>query len=167
MNGQFAMFPHVVTVYNVATETNSATYRDETVVYITVIKNALVDDSKAVNVNKSGLVGADAVNLYIPFGAETVDGYTGAAKTYAGAREFWQSEDKSKIWTLNLEGEGDADSKTHERTFFVKGEAVPPPEISAEQIEDYINLKYDAVYNVTKVDMKDFGGLRHWEIGGN
>ncbi len=163
----FPMFPHVVTIYNVSTESNPATYKDETAVYITVLKNALVDASKAVNVNKSGLTGADAVNLYIPFGVEAVDGYTGEAKAYVGPREFWQAEDKSKIWTLNLEGEGDADSKTHERTFFVKGEAVPPPEVPADQVEAYIGLKYDSVYNVTKVDMKDFGGLAHWEVGGN
>lgn len=167
MNNQFSMFPHVVTIYNVSTESNPATYKDETVVYITVLKNALVDASKAVNVNKSGLVGADAVNLYIPFGVEAVDGYTGEPKTYAGPREFWQAEDKSKIWTLNLEGEGDADSKTHERTFFVKGEAVPPPEVPADQVEAYIGLKYDSVYNVTKVDVKDFGGLKHFQVGGN
>ena len=59
----FPMFPHVVTIYNVSTESNPATYKDETAVYITVLKNALVDASKAVNVNKSGLTGADAVNL--------------------------------------------------------------------------------------------------------
>lgn len=162
-----SMFPHTVTLYNVSTETDPKTYKDETAIFITVLRGVLLDASKAVNVNKSGLTGADAVNLYIPFGVEAVDGYTGAAKVYVGPREFWQAGDKAKIWTLNLEGEGDADSKTHERTFFVKGEAVPPPELPPEQVEGYIGLKYDEVYNVTKVDMKDFGGLQHWEVGGN
>lgn len=162
-----SMFPHTVTVFNVSTETNPATYKDETAVYITVLKGVLLDASKAVNVNKSGLTGADAVNLYIPFGVEAVDGYTGESKAYAGPREFWRADDKSKIWTLNLEGEGDADSKTHERTFFVKGEAAPPPELPPKQVEEYIGLKYDSVYNVTKVDIKDFGGLQHFQVGGN
>ena len=87
-----SMFPHTVTLYNVSTETNPATYKDETAVYITVLKGVLLDASKAVNVNKSGLVGADAVNLYIPFDVEATDGITGKPKQYMGPLEFWRTE---------------------------------------------------------------------------
>lgn len=163
-----SMFPHTVTLYNISTESNPATYKDdETAVYITILKGVLLDASKAVNVNKSGLTGADAVNLYIPFGVEAVDGFTGAPKTYMGPLEFWRAEDRSGAWTLYLEGEGDKDSKTHELTFFVKGVALPPPDLTGDAAVDYVQMMYDNIYNVTKVDMKDFGGLKHFQVGGN
>lgn len=145
------MFPHTVTLYNVQTDL-SAGYEETATNHITVLRGVLLDASKAVNARTSGLEGADAVNLYIPFGVEALDGVTGERKKYAGPLEFWRAEDKSGLWTLSTGGD----------TFFVKGVAVEP-EASAELIE----MKYDGVYNVTKVDEKDFGGLMHWEVGGN
>lgn len=162
-----SMFPHTVTLYNVSTATNPATYKDETVVYITVLKGVLVDASKAVNVNKSGLVGADAVNLYIPFGVHATDGITGVPKAYMPPMRFWQAEDKSEAWTLSVQAEGDGNGKTHERTFFVKGVALPTEGLTGDEAVAYVLKTYSDVYNVTKVDMKDFGGLQHWEIGGS
>lgn len=48
-------------------------------------------------------------------------------------------------------------------TFFVKGEAVEP-----DKTEEQIEMLYDDVYKVTKVDMKDFGSpsMQHWQVGG-
>lgn len=81
-----AMFPHAVTLYNVAVETDKATFASTVVNHITILRGVLLDASKAVNVRESGLVGADAVNLYIPFGVEAVDAVTGKAKQYMPPR---------------------------------------------------------------------------------
>lgn len=146
-----AMFPHTVTLYNVQTELD-ADFNERATNHITILRGVLLDASKAVNVRASGLEGADAVNLYIPFSVMAADGVSGRSKKYAGPLEFWRSEDKSELWTLSTGGD----------TFFVKGIAVEP-DANAELIE----MKYDGVYTVTKVDEKDFGSLMHWEVGGN
>lgn len=148
------MLPHTVTIYNTATKFNHATLKDELVNYITIIRGVLLDASKGANVTRSGLESADAVNLYIPLSAVAVDGVTGLEKQYAPPMDFWRMEDKSGHWTLSVTGHGG-------KTIFVKGEVVEP-ELSEEQI----SLAYDDVYNVTKVDLKDFGGLQHFEVGG-
>lgn len=147
-----SMFPHTVTVYNVYAKYDPATKEDVLVNYITVLRGALLEASKAVNVRTSGLDSADAVNLYIPFDVDAVDGVTGAEKAYVGPVEFWPMEDKSKSWTL----------QPGQNCFIVKGEVVEPD-------LDYqaIALKYDNVYQVTKVDRMDFGGLQHFEVGAN
>lgn len=149
------MFPHTVTVYNVTQETDE-NFMDTQKSYITVIRGVLLEASKAVNVRESGLESADAVNLYIPFSSPAVDGVTGAEKSYVGPQEFWRASDKSKIWTLSTDGNGGT-------TFFAKGEVVEP-----EKTEQMIEMLYDDVYKVTKVDMKDFGSasMRHFEVGG-
>lgn len=150
------MFPHTVTLYNTRQEPDKTTLKDVTVNYITVLKGVLCDDSKASNVRTSGLEGADAVNLIVPFDVEATDGITGETKQYIGPVEFWRKADKSKYWTLT----------TGQDSWFVKGEALPDPSWPAETVYERINGMYDDVYNVTKVDEKDFGGLQHIEIGG-
>ena len=146
-----SMFPHTVTLYNVQTETDPATLQDVTTSYITILRGVFLDATKAVNVRQSGLEGADAVALYIPFSVDAVDGVTGKAKRYVWPLEFWRAEDKRELWTLSTGG----------NTFFVKGEAVEP-DAGREAIE----LAHDGVYTVTRVACRDFGGLRHWEVGG-
>lgn len=146
------MFPHVVTVYNVVTEEDPATFEETTVNHITILEGVLLDAAKGSNVSKSGLEGADAVNLYIPVAVKAVDGVTGAAKRYTGPVAFWRAEDKSGLWTLSV----------GRNCFFVRGEAVHP-----DWAVQTIEAAYDDVYDVTKVDFKDFGGeMRHWEVGG-
>ena len=155
-----SMFPHTITVYNVEIYTDKNTFKDVLVNHITVLRGVLLDASKAVNVRESGLVGADAVNLYIPFGVEAVISLTGEPKTYVGPLEFWRAEDKSEIWTMSIGG-----TKTHGvdgSCFFVKGKAVHP-DLDTQAIE----MMYDHVYDITTIDEKDFGGLQHWEIGAN
>lgn len=146
-----SMFPHTVTLYNVFMEVGED-FHETSVNHITILRGVFLDASKAVNVRTSGLEGADAVNLYIPFGVEATDGVSGELKKYAGPLEFWRTEGKSGLWTLSTGG----------NTFFVKGEVVEP--YASVQL---IEMKYDGVYNVTKVDGKDFGNLKHWEVGGN
>lgn len=147
-----SMFPHTVTLYNVSTELDTSTMKDVLVNHITVLRGVLMEASKAVNVRASGLDSADAVNLYIPFDVDAVDGETGAEKAYVGPVEFWPMVDKSGSWTL----------QPGQNCFIVKGEVVEPD-------LDYqgIAFKYDNVYQVTKVDRMDFGGLAHFEVGAN
>ena len=148
--------PHTVTIYNV-TQEQDQDFNDTQKRYITVIRGVMLQASKVANVRASGLEGADAVNLYIPFSSPAVDGVTGAVKRYVGPQEFWRATDKSKIWTLSTDGNGGT-------TFFVKGEVVEP-----YKTEEQIEMFYDDVYKVTKVDMKDFGSpsMQHWQVGGS
>lgn len=146
-----SMFPHTVTVYTVSIEEDKTTFEEIRTNHITILRGVLLDASKGANVRTSGLEGADAVNLYIPFSVEAVDGATGEAKRYVPPVEFWRTEDKTKLWTL----------KAGLDTFFVKGEVVEP-----DKSYEFIEAVYDDVYRVTKVDEKDFGSLRHWEVGG-
>lgn len=151
-----SMFPHTVTVYNITQGTDSATFEDTEKAYITVLRGVLLEASKAVNVRESGLEGADAVNLYIPFAVEAVDGVTGKRKTYAGPIHFWAADDKDSLWTLSTTGNGGV-------TLFVKGEVVIP-----DATQQRLEAAYDDVYAVTKVDAKDYGSadMQHWEVGG-
>ena len=68
--------PHTVTIYNVTQETDQTTFKDVQKSYITVLRGVMLQASKAANVRQSGLEGADAVNLYIPFSTPAVDGVT-------------------------------------------------------------------------------------------
>ena len=146
------MFPHTVTLYNVATEEDPATFEETRVNHITILEGVLLDAVKAQNVNRSGLESADSVTLYIPVWVSAKDGVTGVEKRYVGPVEYWNADDKSGLWSLS----------TGQDTFFVKGKAVHP-DWSTQKID----AAYDDVYNVTKVDFKDFGGdMSHWEVGG-
>lgn len=140
------MFPHTVTVYN--TSENPVTFELEN--YITVLRGVFYDSAKAVNVRESGLANADSVNLIIPFSVEAVDGLTGEPQTYLPPKKYDTAVDKIKHWTI----------KTSD-CFFVKGEIVRP-NLSFRDI----NAAFDYVHNVTTVDEKDFGNLKHWAVGG-
>lgn len=149
-----SMFPHTVTVYNVVQETDKTTFKDKETLYITILRGVFCEASKAVNVRESGLEGADAVNLYIPFLVNAVDGATGKTKTYALPQAFLAAADKSGLWTLSVNGNGGL-------TFFIKGEFVTDNMTVA--------LAHDGCYTLTKVDAKDFGSadMQHWECGGS
>lgn len=144
------MFPHTVTLYQTETITDDK-YHDTTVNHITVLEGVLLIESKAANVRATGLEGADAANLHIPFGVKATDGVTGKEKTYVDPIEGWKADsDKSDIWTISI------------GTVFVKGREVHP-DADRHQLE----LGYDGVYEATKVDKLDFGSFPHFEIGGN
>lgn len=141
--------PHTVTLYNAIYDRVNGTNN----LYVTVLSGVLMQASKAVNVRESGLEGADAVNLYIPFGVIATDGSTGKAKKYVGPQEFLAAEDRSDLWTLSFSGNGGT-------SFFVKGEFVTDREDVAQA--------QDECYTVTKVDTKDYGSpeMQHWQVGG-
>lgn len=140
--------PHTVTLYNVGEEYLMTFERQ---INVTVLHGVLLDASKAVNVRESGLEGADSVNLYIPFDVTATDALTGMERTYLDPKEYSEEDNVSAFWTLDTSN-----------CFFAKGELM--------EVADFqtINQKYDGVYNVTKVDKKDFGSsaMRHFEVGG-
>lgn len=144
------MVSRTVTLYQTETIVDNK-LNETTVNYITVLEDVLLIESKAANVRATGLEGADAAVLHIPFNAKATDGLTGKEKTYVDPIEGWKADtDKSDIWTISI------------GTVFVKGREVHP-DASREALE----LGYDGVYEATKVDKLDFGGFPHFEIGGN
>lgn len=145
--------PHTVTIYNIVRETDLSTLKEAEHVYITILRGVMLQASKGANVRESGLEGADAANLYIPFAVEAVDGKTGATKTYAKPQEFVKATDRSGLWTLSYNGNGG-------ETVFVKGE------FFSDNMD--IVQHQDDCYNVTKVDAMDYGStsMQHWEVGG-
>lgn len=147
-------FPHTVTIYNRTIDINPSTFVETVTHYITVISGVLLIANKAANIRDTGLESADAVTLFIPFGAVAKDGTTQAVKQYVSPIDFQNAQDKSGLWTL---------SNNDGNTFFVKGAVV---EVGKD--EDFISAKYDDCYRVTSVDKKDFGsaGLQHFEVGG-
>lgn len=148
-----SMFPHTVTIYNVVQEIDQATLDEVEQVYITILRGVMLQASKGANVRESGLEGADAANLYIPFTVEAVDGKTGVAKAYAKPQEFANAADRSGLWTLSYNGNGG-------ETVFVKGEFIS---------DNMTVVQYhDDCYKVTKVDAMDYGSadMQHWEVGG-
>lgn len=148
-----SMFPHIVTIYNIVQEIDPTTLDEAEKVYTTILRGVMLQASKAVNVRESGLESADAVNLYIPFAVEAVDGKTGAAKAYAKPQEFAKAADRSGLWTLSYNGNGG-------ETVFVKGEFIS---------DNMTVVQYhDDCYKVTKVDAMDYGSpnMQHWEVGG-
>ena len=143
------MFPHTVTLYQTEIIKGDK-YNDKIVNHITVLDGVLLIESKAANVRATGLEGADAANLHIPFGVKATDGVTGKEKTYVDPVEGWKADlDKSEIWTIAV------------GTVFIKGCVVEP-----DKNRDALEMGYDGVYEATKVDKLDFGGFPHWEVGG-
>lgn len=145
--------PHTVTIYNIVQEIDPATLDEVEKVYTTILRGVMLQASKGVNVRKSGLEGADAVNLYIPFSVEAVDGVTGKPKSYIGPQSFFKAADKANLWTLSYKGNGGM-------TCFVKGKFVSD--------NMTVVLSHDDCYNLTKVDMMDYGSpdMQHFECGG-
>lgn len=156
-----SMFPHTIALYNVEV-IPGAGYKDTVINHITFLRGVLLDASKAVNVRESGYEGADAVNLYIPFDVEAVDASTGKPKKYTPPIEFWRAEDKSEMWTLAISKKG---ASGDGYTFLVKGEVLPPEGTKPELVANVVEAGNDDVYNITKIDTKDFGRLQHWEVG--
>lgn len=139
--------PHTVTLYNLVTEDRND------YLYCTVLHGVMLQASKGANVRDSGLEGADAATLYIPFGVSAVDGVTGKRKEYVGPQEFFRAADRSGMWTLSYDGNGGT-------SFFVKGEYATENETVARA--------QDNCYTITKVDEMDYGSadMQHWEVGG-
>ena len=48
----------------------------------------------------------------------------------------------------------------------MKGVALPPVEMAGSAAVDYVQMMYDGIYNVKTIDIKDFGSLQHFQVGG-
>ena len=145
--------PHTVTIYNVAQVTDKDAFQSNEAIHATVLRGVMLQASKAANVRKTGLEGADAVDLFIPFSVDAVDGTTGTPKEYVGPQKFFAADDRSRIWTLSVNGNGG-------KTVFVKGEYVTDKLTAV--------LAHDDSYTLTKVDRMDYGSsdMQHFECGG-
>lgn len=144
--------PHTVTVYNVSE--NQDTLEQE--YNVTFLRGVLLDRRQAINIEKSGLQDADAATLFIPFSVEAIDAVTYEPKQYIGPKAYRQLQDVTGYWTLEPGGVSSGAD-----TFFVKGEVL--------SYEGYGKMReqYDDVYDITTVDMRDFGSadMQHWQVG--
>ena len=145
-------FPHTVTLYNTRSVLDRADYQETTICSVTVLRGVLLDATGAVNVTAGNRSGDGASRLYVPCGAEAADGVTGEPREYADPAAWARMEDVSGVWTADTSG----------GTFFIKGEVVEPGKSFQE-----LHREYDGVYAVTRVDKRDFGGLKHFMIGGD
>ena len=143
--------PHTVTIVN-AIENPTTLQVDYN---LTVLKGVFLDVSKADNVMTSGLENADSATLFIPFSVDARSPL-GEKKTYLPPKEFATAQDKSLYWTLDTGGEASASA-----TFFVKGVAS-----SVSSYKEFRN-SHDYVFNVTTVDIRDFGSkhMQHFQVG--
>ena len=138
--------PHIITLVNCIEGADYAMQYNTT-----VLRGVMLQASKRANVNKSGLVDADAVTLFIPFSVDA------EGKAFVKPKEYDAQEDKSNYWTLK---KGDDSSAV--ACYFVKG-VIPQGMSYADALETY-----DDVYRVTSVDVRDFGSasMQHWQVGG-
>ena len=117
-----------------------------------------LERAQGTNIEKTGLRDADAVRLFIPFSVTAVDGITGENKQYISPKAYQNLESTDNYWTLDPGGVSSGSD-----CFFIKGVII--------STEGYRALRntYDDVYDVTTVDVRDFGSedMRHWQVGGN
>ena len=172
--------PHIVVLINVSEND------DETLFYnATILDKVFLDLSKRTNVNKSGLSDADSATLFIPF--YTVGkSFAGQEKKYVKPKAYEKLADKSGSWTLK-----DGGDSSPVECYFIKDideletylgsvadvavcdiavadDATTPH--SDVEVEGYSSMKerYDYVYAVTTVDLRDFGrrSMQHFQVGG-
>lgn len=134
------LFPHTVTLYRLPrTQGESA--------HATVLEGVLLDESRAASASAAGLGADDEARLFIPFGVTARAVPEGTPRHYLPPEDFEKREDKSGFWSV-----GDRRDWA-----FVKGTA------GAAVPEERSGCR---VYAVRRVAVRDFGGLKHWEIGG-
>lgn len=145
--------PHTVTLYNVTEDptTLALTFN------VTILEGVFLDIGKASHIAKSGLENADEVKLYVPFSVSAKDATTGNEKTYLDPKDYRYSLEKSSHWTFDPGGQSSGVD-----CFFAKGVLI------SESGYKYLRENYDYVFDVTTVDLRDFGssGMRHWQVGG-
>lgn len=149
------MFPHVVTIFNAWEDEDLQPRVNVTILGTEEEGGVLLDISKGTNIAKTGLINADEATLYIPFNA-AARATDGTARRFVSPREYYRAEDKNGLWTLDEGGQSNSTA-----TYFAKGE-----------IREALTYKearqtLDHVYDVTAVDIRDFGGdMQHWQVSG-
>lgn len=142
--------PHTVTVYN---------FDDSDNPNITILEGVFLDISEGENIMKSGLENADKVTLYIPLSIKGINAQTGQEQQYLPVKEYERKEDKAGFWTIGKHGKGAGND-----CFFIKDKVIEP-EMSYSELNDF----YDFCYNVSTVDLRDFGSpdMHHLQVGGS
>lgn len=141
--------PHTVTLYNVRED--PATFARS--VAITILPGVFLEGATGADTAVPAMRPNDTARLEIPFSVEAKDAITGAARTYAPARAWANAEDKSGLWTLDVN-----------RDFFVKGEVV----IESGNLQE-LRANEDNLFMVRAVSEVDTGLAlaRHWEVSGS
>lgn len=144
------MFPHTVTIFNTWEDNDLEQHYN-----LTILRGVLLDISKGANIAKSGLSDADAATLYIPFNVHA-ESTTGDIRSFAEPKAFYSAADKTALWTLDSGGQSNSTS-----TYFVKGDVTDAMTFAK------LSETYDYAFDVTTVDVHDFGGdMAHWQVGG-
>ena len=144
--------PHNVTVITV-TETNGTTERSAT-----YLQGVLLDSHAGGALYKGGIQSADSATLFIPQGVQASDLFTGQPREYKTPDQYINQPDKSRFWTLLVNGKMSGCD-----CYIVRGRLDPRERL------DYATLRKNGyeVYRVANCDNRDFGssGMRHWQVG--
>lgn len=132
------MFPHTVTVLNKVQSNDGVLYLP------TVLSGVLYVTSRSSSRSTTGFDNKDDIKCTIPFGVK-VD------KPFISRLDFdkLSDEEKAKYWTLTKED-------------IVVKDIIFNSQLSLKTI----NSNYSEKMVVSFVDTLDFGGLRHWQVGG-
>ena len=132
------MFPHTITVLNKVES-------DDGVFYIpTVLRGVLYVTSRSSSRTTTGSEIKDDIKCTIPFKVEV-------NKPFISRLDYNKLSDTDKVnyWTLSKED-------------IIVKDTIIDSQISLKMI----NSKYEDKMVVSFVDTLDFGGLRHWNLGG-
>ena len=150
--------PHEVTVINAVRENGEMRYHAAVLhgVMMQAVSASVTGDS-GLNPAASVFSFKEAATLFIPFSVKATSPNGETEMTWLSPLAYEAAADKSRVWTLRS-GSKDAPANC----FFIKGEATEPCGYAEA------NATYDQVYNITAVDIHDYGSpaMRHWEVTG-
>lgn len=132
------MFPHTVTVLNKIES-------DDGVLYLpTVLEGVLYVTSRSSSRTTTGSDNKDDIKCTIPF-------KVGVDKPFISRLDYNKlaDDEKANYWTLSKED-------------IIVKDIITDSQISLKMI----NNKYEDKMVVSFVDTLDFGGLKHWQVGG-
>lgn len=132
------MFPHTVTVLN-------KVQSDDGVVYLpTILRGVLYVPSRSSSKSTTGSDNKDDIKCTIPFKVNVDKQFISKL-----AYDKLSDDEKTKYWTL------------------AKDDIIVKDILTESQISlKMVNNNYDEKMVVSFVDTLDFGGLRHWQVGG-
>lgn len=132
------MFPHTVTVLN-------KVQSDDGVVYLpTILSGVLYVTSRSSSKSTTGSDNKDDIKCTIPFKVNVDKQFISKL-----AYDKLSDDEKTKYWTL------------------AKDDIIVKDILTESQISlKMVNNNYDEKMVVSFVDTLDFGGLRHWQVGG-
>ena len=109
--------------------------------HITALEGVLLEETGGASFGEGGPEAADEARLFIPFQVTARAVPQGTPRRYLPPEAFEKAEDRSGFWSVD----------GRRGWAFVKGETAPAGR---------------RMYTVRRVAVRDFGGLKHWEIGG-